>query len=53
MFITLAQSGQIRDEQTTLQTAKIVILSNDDSPLTAALSTYLKAEQRVVTLEET
>lgn len=53
MFITLAQSGQIRDEQTTLQTAKIVILSNDDSPLTAALSTYLKEEQRVVTLDDT
>lgn len=53
MFITLAQSGQIRDEQTTLQTAKIVILSNDDSPLTAALSTYLKEKQRVVTLDDT
>lgn len=53
MFITLAQSGQIRDEQTTLQTAKIVILSNDDSPLTAALSSYLKEKQRVVTLDDT
>lgn len=53
MFITFTQSGQIRDEQTTLQTAKIVILSQDDSPLTQSLIDYLKEEQRVVTLEDT
>lgn len=53
MFITFTQSGQIRDEQTTLQTAKIVILSQEDSPLTQSLIDYLKEEQGVVTLEDT
>lgn len=52
-FITLTQSGNIREEQATAQNTKVAVLSDDDSTVVQGLENYLAEEQQLVTLSNT
>uniref|UniRef100_UPI00403F461E ABC transporter permease n=1 Tax=Candidatus Enterococcus willemsii TaxID=1857215 RepID=UPI00403F461E len=52
-FITLTQSGNIREEQSTAQNTKVAILSDDNSTVVQGLEDHLAEEQQLVTLSDT